>query len=397
MDQSASAFEPMEPARFSKADGRAVFAVAGQFFINGALFASFVPRLPEIRDQVDIDVDRLGILLSVAGASGLLGSVVVTPLIARFGTRAVMAGAGLVLAASLPIIGVATTPILLLLGLMLMSTFDVLVDVAMNMQGSWLSARRHTPVMNRLHGLWSLGTVIGGVSSSRLAATRVSLAMHLITAAAILFVAVIVVNRFVLRTDEIHDEPASRDRTRSINPIFVIFFFGGLFAVAVEATSMDWAAFRFTDDFETGAAFGALGYVAFTLGMTSGRFAGDFIAHRLGDVRLQQISLALCGVGLTAATLAPQRHISLVGYAIAGLGIAALLPRLYDLAAKHRGGAGLGALTAGLRIAGLILPIIVGFVASQFSVGVALALVMLPSTIGFAIVGRSLEAQQQRS
>ena len=48
-----------------------------------------------------------------------------------------------------------------------MTGFDVLVDVSMNMQASWLSARRHTPVMNRLHGLWSLGTVVGGRTGGR--------------------------------------------------------------------------------------------------------------------------------------------------------------------------------------------------------------------------------------
>ena len=41
-------------------DRRALRAVAVQFFINGALFASFVPRLPEIRDRVGISVAGVG-------------------------------------------------------------------------------------------------------------------------------------------------------------------------------------------------------------------------------------------------------------------------------------------------------------------------------------------------
>ena len=57
--------------------------------MNGALFASFLPRLPEIRDRVDISVDRVGLLLSLAGLAGLAGSALVGPAIARFGTRAV--------------------------------------------------------------------------------------------------------------------------------------------------------------------------------------------------------------------------------------------------------------------------------------------------------------------
>ena len=56
--------------------------------------------------------------------------------------------------------------------LMVLLFFDIFIDVAMNVQGSALSARRHAPVMNRLHGLWSLGSVAGGVTTVVLAACR---------------------------------------------------------------------------------------------------------------------------------------------------------------------------------------------------------------------------------
>ena len=135
----------MSRQRFDRADSRALRAVAIQFFVNGALFASFVPRLPEIRDRVEISVAGVGALLSIAGVFGLLGSAVVGHSISRFGTRSVMIGAGGLLAMSLAVVGLATTPVVLLVGLAAMMALDVMVDVAMNMQGSWLSARRHAP------------------------------------------------------------------------------------------------------------------------------------------------------------------------------------------------------------------------------------------------------------
>ncbi len=71
---------------FSDVDRRALRSVAVQFFVNGALFASFIPRLPEIRDRVDISVDQVGLLLSLAGVAGLVGSAAVGPAITRLGT-----------------------------------------------------------------------------------------------------------------------------------------------------------------------------------------------------------------------------------------------------------------------------------------------------------------------
>ena len=143
------------------------------------------------------------------------------------------------------------------------------------------------------------------------------------------------------------------------------------------------AARRFRDE-----RFAALGYVAVTE-MTVGRFGGDWMAVRLGDRRLSGIGIGLCGLGLVGAALMPDRGVALTGFAVAGLGIATLLPMLYDAAARHPGrpGAGLGALTAGLRVATLSVPLVVGSLgATALSVGEALALVTLPAVMGFLVV-----------
>ena len=163
----------------------------------------------------------------------------------------------------------------------------------------------------------------------------------------------------------------------------------GTFAIAVESTSIEWAAFRLTDDYAASAGFAALAYVAVTTGMTIGRFAGDWATVQLGPQRLTRLSLALSGTGLAAASLVSDRYLNLAGYTIAGLGIATLLPMLYDTAAQHPGkaGAGLGALTAGLRTGSLTIPLAVGtLAATSLSVGSAIAIVALPSIVGFAIV-----------
>ena len=388
------------PRTFSKLDHRALRAVAVQFFLNGAVFASFIPRLPEIRDRVGIGVAGVGLLMSIAGVSGLVGSATVGPAIARFGTRRVILVAGTLVSLSLPLIGLATTPLVLLAGLVGMLTFDVLVDVAMNMQGSWLSGRRHAPVMNRLHGLWSLGTLIGGVSSSRIAGAGVPLTTHLIGASALLLAMLGYVGRGLLRIDEPTQTTASSEqgdiedrRRRRYSPTLVLFLLVGFFAVAIESTSIEWAAFRLSDDFGATAGFAALGYVAVTAGMTTGRFAGDWATVRLGQRRLTQVSIALTGAGLAVASLASNRNVVLAGYVCAGLGIATMLPALYDAAAKHPGrpGAGLGALTAGLRAASLAIPLTVGALAStSLSIGSAVAMVTLPSVLGFAFISAKL-------
>jgi predicted MFS family arabinose efflux permease len=391
---------PLAP-RFSATDQRALVAVAMQFFLNGAVFASFMPRLPEIRGRIGTTTGGLGLMLSIAGIIGIAGSALVGPAIEKFGTRRVVMLGGTILGGALPLIGVAHGKAVFLIGLVLMMTFDVFVDVAMNMQASWLSARRHAPVINRLHGLWSLGTVVGGVSASRIAEAGVSLTAHLFVASALMLLALFGVGQRLLRADEhpiaetsgTTSEGFVEAKQRRVSSSLVFFGLAGLFAVAIEMTSMNWATFRFTDDFNTSVGFAGFGYVAMTVGMTSGRLGGDWILTRLGADRLLNVASASSAFGLIAATLPMQRYVNLAGFVFVGLGASTLLPRLYDLAAKHpdRPGAGLAFLTGGIRVAAVASPFLVGALAnSSLSVGHAIAIISLPAVVGFYFVALAI-------
>jgi hypothetical protein len=112
----------------------------------------------------------------------------------------------------------------------------------------------------------------------------------------------------------------------------------------------------------------------------------------LGSDGLLRLACTLAFVGLLGATLLPLRYVALLSFLVAGLGTATFFPKLYDDAARlpARGGAGLGALTAGSRAATLVAPVLIGtLVGSTLSVGSAMAIVALPCTVGlFLVEGR---------
>ncbi len=395
---------------YTATDRRAVGSVATQFFVNGAAFASFVPRLPEIRERVGVGLDGLGLLLTVAITIGTIGSLQSPAIIARYGTRRTLIVGGVLLISALPTIGFATAPVVFVLGAAAMFVADGLVDVSMNLQGSWLSARRHAPVMNRLHGLWSLGTVVGGLAAAQAAAAGVSLPVHLTVAAVVMIGSLLFVGRGLLTVDEGDDDEGDDDaatdaagpsavdggpaakRSRAARITLLVLAMSGACSVTVEIVSTDWAAFRLSEDFGQTAGFSGLGFVAFTVGMTVGRFGGDALVMRLGDDRLLRGAIVVAGIGLAAAGLVPNRWVVLAAYGFAGLGVSTFFPKLYDDAAKFRGrrGAGLAWLRTGSSVTALMIPTLVGVLAAtSLSVGTATAIVTLPCVAGlFALATR---------
>lgn len=376
-------------------DRRALIATGSQFFVNGAMTASFVARAPQIRDRIGVTVAEFGLLLTISAVFGLVGSVVAGRVIHAATTRRVLRAGAAIMALSLLVIGVAENPAVWFLGTFTYVVIDVLVDISMNLQGSWISARRHKPVMNRLHGLWSLGTFAGGFGAVAANAAGLSPFAHLAIVAAVMAVALVFVTRNLLPHDEEgHADdttpPATVDtlRRRRLAPVALIVF-AGMFAVVAEVTGGDWAAFRLTDDFDAAAAVASLAFVSYTVGMTAMRFGGDALQLRLGRVSLHRLSIGLATAGFTVAALGPNEAGAVLGFLLVGLGVATLMPKLYDDAARLPGrrGAGLGAMTGGMRMAYLVTPVAVGTLAgTSLSVGAAIAIFTLPAIVGLVVV-----------
>lgn len=385
----------MTPSTLSDRDRRALVAVAGQFFVNGAMMASFIARAPQIRDQIGVTVDRFGLLLTVASSVGLVASAVAGRVIHRFGTRRVLQVGVVVTTLTMPAIGAAPGPAVWLAAMMTYMFVDLFIDIAMNLQGSWISARRHRPVMNRLHGVWSLGTFAGSLGAVAANVAGLAPFTHLALVGVVVGGLLVVITRNLLPTDEAEhaDSPAAASAApptrRSLLAPVLLLALAGMFAAVNEAAPGDWATFRLTDDFGAAGALGSAAFAALTVGMTAMRFGGDALQERLGRAGLRRMSIGLTALGVVLAGLVPSAAVSLVGFAVIGLGVATFMPTLYDDAAQVPGrrGAGLGGLTAGMRLSFLGTPVLVGVLAStSLSVGDAIAVLTLPALLGLAVV-----------
>ncbi len=400
----------------AEVDQRALRAVAVQFFVNGATIATIVPRLPDLREQVDVSIGTLGLVLTVGGLASLFGVLFAGRLVAHVGSRRVLIYGGVLSVGFLPVIGVARSPALLALGLFGVLFFDVFIDVAMNVQGSALSARRHTPVMNRLHGLWSLGAVTGGLVTVAALRAGVGVALQFTMVAIVLIGVLRLVARGLLATDgeptvEVSaalalgppadaagpppadaagppPAPVTTGRASSGGVFSVaglVLGVGGAAAMSIEMTNTDWAAFRLGDDLAAAPGVAGLGFVIFSGAMTVGRLSGDFVQVRVGPLALIRGASVLVVIGAALATLVANVPVSIVGFLIGGLGTAVLFPQLYDRAARWPGppGSGFAAMLIGQRGSAVVTPALVGALADSdsLSVGQAMAIVIIPSAL----------------
>lgn len=362
-------------------------AVAALFFTNGAAFASWAPRIPELADRIGVDLGGLGLTLLMMGVGGLAGTGPAGRLIDRFGSRRVAVAGGIAVSVAVASMGLAQSPIALGLILLVVGASDVTADLGMNAQAVSVQIRGSFAI-NRLHGLWSIGTVVGGSIGAAAAGAGVSIESHLLGVGALTAGVTWASNRGLIDT-----RPAPPPESEVHSPVRPMILLGllGLAAAFLEAPGSEWSATFVDDAFASGPATAALGFVAFTAGMTVSRLIGDSIAARWGEARSFTGSLPVAGVGWAAVVLAQSPAVAIVGFAVAGLGTGMIFPRLYAAGASGTlvsQGRGLSAMSFGARLGFLLVTPAVGLAGSRVGLDVALASIMAPVLIALYVLGQ---------
>lgn len=354
--------------------------------MNGATFSSWLPRIPEVRDRLDVTLGELGAVLLGTGLGGLLASAAGGALVDRLGSRRSCVIAAVVLSTGLPLIAVAGSPLGLALVLAALGAVDVLVDIGMNVQAAQVQRRTSASVMQRFHGAWSVGALCGGGVAALAAGIGVSLGAQLAVTGVVLVLTVVAVARRLSSPD---DPPlAQPDGTRRL-PVLALLAAVALTIAIVEGAPGEWAAVFGADVHDASPGVAGLGYLAVSAGMVTGRFLGDAATDRVGGRPVFRGALLLSAAGLLVVTTSPNVVVAVAGFVVVGLGVSVLFPALYLAAADREGipaGLGLGVMSTGARLGFLVSPPLVGALAGASSLRLSLGLVVgtaVLAAIGF--------------
>ncbi|HYO35775.1 MAG TPA: MFS transporter [Geodermatophilus sp.] len=380
-------------------------AVAACFFINAVLFANLVPRLPEVKDRLDLTNATLGAALAALPLGSLVSALASAALMRRFGSARVASWGLVVLAAAVWAAAVAPSWWLLAAALFVAGALDAVVDVAQNAHGLRVQRAYDRSILNAFHGLWSVGAVTGGLLGSAAAGLRVPLGVHLGVVAAVFAALALVARRRMLPGPDRDDvapgtgpEAAPRRGIRAALPALAAL---GALAVAgafVEDAGSSWSALYLRGEIGVGAATAGLGFVALQGAMTVGRLTGDRVVDRFGQRRVARAGGALIAVGMGLALGLPSLATTLAGFALAGLGVATLVPAVYAAADELpglRSGVGLTLVNWLLRIGFLLSPPLVGAVADAVSLRVGLLTVVVAGVLTL-VLGRVLSRSVPR-
>jgi len=367
---------------------RAHVALALTFVAFGTVDGTWSARLPALKQQHALDSGELGLVVFALSGAATVVLPLAGWLAGRFGSRPPAAFGLLLAAGALAAAAFVPSKAWLVAAAAVMGAGFGTVDVAANAHGVGLERRLGRHVLSALHGMWSVGLLVGAGIAAAAAAAAVGVRGNFsAVAAGVAVLTLVFVPRLLPGREDSGGARFALPSRSTALPALLMFC-----SMFMEAATMSWSAVFLAGPAGATAAVAAAGVVAFSVAMAASRFVGDRALARwgVGGLARRGGSVACAGIVLALALRTPVA--GLIGFALVGVGSAVLVPAIFRVAGsatRTSAAAGIAAVaTAGYTGAVVNGPAI-GFLARGIGLTAALGLVGAAALV-IAVLGPRL-------
>lgn len=334
----------------------------------------------------------LGIALFFVPLGGILSMLLSSQLIKHIGEGRTTIY-GLVAFSFIIILPVVATSFIMLCAALFVLGFGMgWVDIAMNAVVNTIEKDEKVSIMSTSHGFFSLGGIVGGALGGLLAGMGVSSFWHFLVTGVLIFILIFLfINKHI---GMVRDDGNKEESSFFVIPRTPVL---GLAIIAFcimigEGVVADWSTVYLQDFLNSNATIAGLGYAAFSLTMTIGRFNGDYYIQQYGNLKVVIFGCLMALLGI-ALLLSLDIWIVLGGFTFIGLGYSCVVPVLFSSAAKKKGvtpAYGLASVASAGYFGFLIGPVIIGFLAEHYGLNNSFILLLILTAIALLSARKAL-------
>lgn len=265
------------------------------------------------------------------------------------------------------------------------------VQVSLNVFAARTEKSFKIMIMNRAHGFWSLGIVVGSLLGIQFGRMGFAADMALILSAIVLLPALLLV---AYRLPVLGGEKTASENTVDLPPIpqgifvIVLVVFGG---TITEGAMNDWATVYMRETFSAGTATNGFAVTVFAGMVTIGRFVGDALNKMMGPVLLARLCLASATIGIMTLVFSADIWLSFIGFGLVGFGVSTIFPlgisasaALSDVGEARN----VSIMTFGALSGFLIGPPMIGYISELSSINLAFAALLPTLALSLVFSGR---------
>ena len=371
---------------------KARFAVFAFFTIAGAAVTFWAVHIPYVENKLDTNPATIGVLLLVLGAGALAAIQLVGPLIDRVGSRTATFASGVFLSFVLLLPGLASSEWMLGLFLFFLGVGIGATDVAMNAHAVEVEKAYDRPIFSAFHAMWSLGGLFGATLGGLALANNLEMQTTLSLAAIGTFLVSMLMRTWLLpdspnqklpSADKKQENEYKKRNVENRKVLGYVLFLGAMAGAAAiaEGTGVDWSALHHAKILETSNAQASIALVVFTGSMGVTRLFIDKVVAAKGRIFVIRYGSLVSAAGTSVVVFSTSSPVALIGWLIAGVGIAGVVPQLFAYSAEIGEQSHTGrnlAKVVGITYAGVLAgPALIGFLTEVVPLNIAIGLGVL--------------------
>lgn len=378
---------------------KAEHRIFASFFLFAFSLGALMGRLPDLQLHLGLDKAQLGLTLIAMALGSLISLTFTAPWIERMGARpvAILTVCGTSLCYAI-IPWLPNVP-LVFATLFIAGFLAGMLEINLNVEADRIEAQIGKRVMNRAHGSWSLGFFVTALVAAAVRQANISIEVHTaaVSGLAILIGLIVLAGMTSAphRTDTpVHEDGAHRIALPNLGliPLCII----AITAFLIEGTGVDWSVIYMRDTFAIEPFVAGLSLTLFTGFMTIGRLSADTLVDRYGPRAVAASMLGIAAMGTLLIGFSPDPYLSLVGFAMIGVGTSGVYPLCVSAAAGRTdrpSAVNVAALGQVSFVAFFAGPPLLGLVAQTFGIRVSY-LVVLPLIVASLLLIGNLAARR---
>lgn len=309
-----------------------IHACKALFFSISFFVGLWTVRIPDIKDQIGTDYQGMSYLFVIFSLGSIFTMIIAPKIIQNFSSKFIGLLTGFVISFLWVFIPfVSSFYQMAVLSFIFGSSYGI-IEIVLNLQATSLEKKYEKPIMSGIHAFWSIGLLGGSFATSLFLEYEISFLIN-----SLVFI-VLIFPLFFFGSLTLKDTNSTPQKLSAIffkwPKIVLILVIFSTTCVFLEGGTDSWGALYMRDYLLAEGFSIGIAAIAFNGSMVFGRLTGDRLKSIFGIYNFLFISIILSLLGSLIIFISKLAFISILGFIIAGFGVASIVPICYTLISR---------------------------------------------------------------
>ena len=309
-----------------------IHACKALFFSISFFVGLWTVRIPDIKDQIGTDYQGMSYLFVIFSLGSIFTMIIAPKIIQNFSSKFIGLLTGFTISFLWVFIPfVSSFYQMAVLSFIFGSSYGI-IEIVLNLQATSLEKKYEKPIMSGIHAFWSIGLLGGSFATSLFLEYEISFLIN-----SLVFI-VLIFPLFFFGSLTLKDTNSTPQKLSAIffkwPKIVLILVIFSTTCVFLEGGTDSWGALYMRDYLLAEGFSIGIAAIAFNGSMVFGRLTGDRLKSIFGIYNFLFISIILSLLGSLTIFISKFAFISILGFVIAGFGVASIVPICYTLISR---------------------------------------------------------------